>query len=78
MYSKAKEYWYSLVYLSPSQYLVRINVWDGNCKTQSKSVFYSYHPIYGRKLDYGNDMHPCLYDNMYNNNAFKSKRILVC
>ena len=45
---------------------------------ESKSVFYSYHPIYGRKLDYGNDIHPCLYDNMYNNNAFKSKRILVC
>ena len=25
----------------------------------SKSVFYSYHPIYGRKLDYGNNIHPC-------------------
>ena len=26
---------------------------------ESKSVFYSYHPIYGRKLDYGNNIHPC-------------------
>ena len=25
---------------------------------ESKSVFYSYHPIYGRKLDYGNNIHP--------------------
>ena len=24
-----------------------------------KSVFYIYHPIYGRKLDYGNNIHPC-------------------
>ena len=26
---------------------------------ESKSVFYSYHPIYGRKLDYGNNIHLC-------------------
>ena len=26
---------------------------------ESKGVFYSYHPIYGRKLDYGNNIHPC-------------------
>ena len=24
---------------------------------ESKSVFYSYHSIYGRKLDYGNNIH---------------------
>ena len=29
---------------------------------ESKIVLYSYHPIYGRKLDYGNNIHP------YNNN----------
>ena len=28
---------------------------------ESKSVFYSYHPIYGRKLDYGNNIHPCFH-----------------
>ena len=26
---------------------------------ESISVFYSYHPIYSRKLNYGNNIHPC-------------------
>ena len=51
------------VSFSKSVSKVRINVWDGSCAStiflESKSVFYSYHPIYGRKLDYGNDIHPC-------------------
>ena len=52
------------VSFSKSVSKVRINVWNGlGCAStiflESKSVFYSYHPIYGRKLDYGNNIHPC-------------------
>ena len=38
------------VSFSKSVYKVRINVWDGSCKT---------HFWTPRKLDYGNNIHPC-------------------
>ena len=43
------------VSFSKSVSKVRINVWDGSWD----GVFYSYHAIYGGKLGYGNNIHPC-------------------
>ena len=47
------------VSFSKSVSKVRINVCASTIFLESKSVFYSYHHIYGRKLDYGNNIHPC-------------------